>query len=101
MPDIIPNRQRRGARNWLLAKRAADVVIGAAVVGLSRPPGDQDFGGAGLGGIAVEAFALLETFGLAELIGSQPAIRRAVGGNGTNHAPAHHGRRLRQTRQTV
>ena len=56
---------------------------------------------AGFRGIGVEALALFETFGLAEFIGAELAVRRAIRRNRTYHAPRHHGGRLGQPRQAV
>src|SRR4051812_32232132 len=111
MPDIIPTTQSRLARATLhqpdspipalLAQRTGDVIVGPAVVRFSYPARDQYFGGAGFRGIGVEALSLLETFGLAELIGAELAVRRAVCRNGTYHAPRDHGGRLGQARQRL
>src|SRR5205085_1525410 len=51
--------------------------------------------------IRVEALAFLEAFGLAELIGTELAVRGAVCRNRADHSPAYHRGRLGQTRQTV
>ena len=63
----------------LLAQRPGDVIVGPAVVRLSCPAGDQNLGGAGCGRIAVEALALFVAFALAERVGAELAVRRAVG----------------------
>src|SRR5260370_11905491 len=103
MPDIIPRRQSRSSEvsNALLAQRLGNVIVGPTVVRLSRPAGDQHFRRAGFRGIGVEALALLVTFGLAELVGTQLAVGRTVGRNRTDRAPGYHGGRFCQTRQAV
>src|ERR1700733_3360762 len=91
MPDIIPTRQLLTAPPaLLLAQRAGDVVVGAAVVRLSRPAGDQHLRRAGFRRIGVEALALLVPLGLEELFGTGLAVRRAVGRSRTDHAPRNH-----------
>src|SRR6202165_445659 len=106
MPDIIPTRQSRSGQAGacipaLLTQRTGNVIVSPAVVWFSRPAGNQDFRRAGLRGIGGKALALLESFGLAELVGAKLAVRRAVGRNRTYHAPGHHRGWLGQTRQTV
>ena len=83
MPDIIPTRQSRvtGRQTLtrLLAQRTGDVIVGPAIVRLSRPAGDQHFGRAGFRRIGRQALALLVALGLAEFVGTRLAVGRAVG----------------------
>ena len=74
MPDIIPPKLR--AKSRLLAERGRNVIVRAAVLGLALPSRDQHFGRTGLGGIGVEAFALLVALALAEL--SAPDLQSGV-----------------------
>src|SRR3954453_4770058 len=59
----------------LLAQRAGDVIVSAAIVRLSRSAGDQYFRRAGLGSIDIEAPALLESLCLTKLISTKLAVR--------------------------
>src|SRR6266851_6971332 len=102
MPDIIPTRQSRLGRATLhqrysgaalLAQRTGNVIVSPAVHRFSYPARDQHFRGASFRGIGVQALALFETFGLAELVGTELAVRRAVCRNRTYHASRHHGGR--------
>src|SRR5450755_1327929 len=109
MPDIISTRQPRltqtpNARarfRQLLAQRAGHVIVGPAIVRLSRPAGDQHFRRTGFRRIGVKALAFLETLALAEFVGTKLAVRRAIRGNGAYHAPRHHGGWPGQARQRV
>src|SRR5581483_848988 len=83
----------------LLAQRRRHKGIGAAVVGLALPSGNQDFRRAGFGGIGAETLALLVTLALAELVGAELAVGRARG-HRTGHAPLDHRARL-EPRQRV
>src|SRR5579864_8206432 len=106
MPDIISRRQSRFPKTtrgalWLLAQRAGDVIVGAAIVRLSRASGNQHFGRTGFHRIGVEALALLEALGLAKLVGAGLAVGSAVDRDRTHHPSRHHRRRLGQSRQAL
>src|SRR5580704_10441963 len=85
----------------LLTQRTGDVVFGTAVARLTFVTRQVDLGRALLGGVGIEALALLETLGLTELVGAGLAIRRAVGRDRTSHPSGHHRGWLGQTRQAV
>src|SRR6516225_7075508 len=85
----------------LQAQRCRDKSVGATIVRLALPPGDQDFRRAGLGGIGVEALAFLETLAPAEPVGARLAIRRAPRAHRTNRTSRHHRARLGEPRDRL
>src|ERR1700722_4014842 len=58
----------------LLAQRPGDVIVGPAVIRLSRPARDQHFRRAGFRRVGRQALALLEAFCLAEPVGAGLAV---------------------------
>src|ERR1700692_3225436 len=84
-----------------LTQRSGHVIVSPAVVRFSGPAGDQQLRGAFFRGIDREALALLETLSLAEPVGADLAVRRAVGRNRTYHAPRHHRGWLGQARHRL
>src|ERR1700731_1785585 len=91
------NRVRLARPPALLTQRAGDEVVGSAILRLSWSAGNQYFRRTSFRGIGIEALALLEALGQAELVGAGLAVRGAVGGNWAYHPSRHHRGRLCQS----
>src|SRR5215470_18950439 len=85
----------------LLAQRLDHKVFRLAVAGLALAAGDEGLWRAFFGSVRVEALAFLVALALAEPVGPQLAIRRAIGGDRAGDAPGYHGRRLCHVAQIV
>src|SRR4051812_33016282 len=70
----------------LLADGAGHIGVGAAFAFVGLAPRQQRLGRAVAGGVDVEALAFLEALGLAELVGPELAVGRAVRRQGTDGA---------------